>query len=200
MRAVIKHRGQFARCFAQGIVLHDDNRHASHGEVLLCSGVDGIVFGHIYRPTHNIRAHIGNQQNFHIKVLAALGTVNRVVGTNMQIVGISRDVRLEAFRIGSIAAIGRRSHLNDLAEELGFFHSLLGPHARIHVSCFLNKEVGGYLHELQRRAAAQKDDRIACRNIEQLLEQGHTLINNGLKVFGAMTDFHQRKPAAVEIQ
>ena len=146
MGTIVYHSGQLAGSLAQHAVLDDDNRDTSHGHILLRASVDGGIFRHIDGTAHYIRAHVSYQGNLYVEILTVLGSIDSVVGSNVQIVDIGRH--LEILRIERIVSISRRGNLYDLAKVLSLFLGLLGPCTCIQISSLLNQEVGWDLHKL----------------------------------------------------
>ena len=107
---------------------------------------------------------------------------------------------MEVVRIGGygivfgdegVVGVGGRGHFRHFAKQLGFFHCLLGPGACVEVGSLVLQEVVGYHTELQAGAAAEEEDAVAVRYLEQLLEEGARFVHDGLEVLGAVADLHQ---------
>ena len=146
MGAIVEHSRNLTGSLTQFLVLHDNDGHTSHSQVLLSTGVDGIILLHVNRTAEDIRRHIGNQRYVHVKILANLSTVDGVVGSDVQIVSISRNT--PSFRNEGIVGISRRSYLYYLTKQLSFLHSLLCPNTSVQVGSLLNQEVEGNHAEL----------------------------------------------------
>ena len=156
MCAIVKHGGNLAGSLAQRVVLHDDDGHACHSQVLLGSGIDGIVLGHVDGTREDVGRHVGNQAHGNVEILANLRTIDSVIGGDVQIVGILGHC--PSLGNEGVVGVGRRGHFNYLAEELGFFHGLLGPYACVQVGSLLDEEVIGNHAELERSTATKEDD------------------------------------------
>ena len=102
--------------------------------------------------------------------------------------GLSKSVRISV------------SDLHDFAEELGLLLCFRSPDTRVEVGSLLLEEVVGHHTELQAGTSSEEDDAVALGNVQQLLEQSHSLIYDGLEVLGTMAHFHQGEPAALEIE
>ena len=93
-----------------------------------------------------------------------------------------------------------RSHFDSFAESLCFFQSFLSPCTGIEICSFLFKEIIGNHTELHACSSTQEKYRIPFRNIQKFFKQGNSLVHYRLKVFSAVTDFHQRKSRTIVVK
>ena len=191
MRAVVEHRGDGAAHVAEEFVLHDDEGDTGHGEVLLRTAVDHAILADINGTGEDVARHVGHEGHGAVEVLADFGTVDGIVGGDVEIVGIGGDFIL--LRDEGVVGIGRRGYLYDFAEELGLLQGLLGPNAGVEVGGFLLQEVVRNHAELQAGAATHEEHGVTLGDVEQFLEKGLGFVHHSLKLFGAVADFHQRK-------
>ena len=75
----------------QGIHTHDGQSHTRRSQVLLRTRIDNVIFRNIHRTRENIGRHISYQTLLHIQVLTDLGTIDRVVCRDMEIIRILRN-------------------------------------------------------------------------------------------------------------
>jgi len=126
------------------------------------------------------------------------GTVDRIVGRNVQVIQIGRD-RISFRNISKVFILGRGEHLH-FAEIFGFLDRFFGPYAGVHVSGLLFEEIVRHFEKLRAGAAAQKEDLIVVGNIQQFAEQGHGFVVDSLEVFGTVRNLQQRQSGTLKIQ
>ena len=160
MCTIIYHCGQFAGSFTKHIVFNNNHGNAGHGHILLGASINSRIFRHVYRAAHNIWTHIRDKWNVYIEVLAVFRSINRIVGGNVQIINVSRNLKI--LRIVGVTCICRRGDFYNFTKKFCFFLCLLCPCSSVHISCFLEQEVGWNLHELQRSAASKENNRISA--------------------------------------
>ena len=198
MGAERHHRRQITDDLVQHVLADDGESHTRGSQVFLCSAVDHGVFRDVDRAGENVRRHVGDQGHGRREVLVVLRTVDRIIRGNMHIVQVGRDG--EALRdVGEIFVLGRRQHL-DLTVTLGLFDSLLRPHTRIHIAGFFAQEVRGNFIKIGTRTAAQIDDLVVVRNMEQLPEKLVGFLHHGVEILRPVGDRKQRKPRSVEVE
>ena len=168
MRLIVQHSRNITGNLTQSIILHDDECDTGRSQILLCTTIDTDIFGHVDGTRENIRRHIGHHRNVYVQIFLQFRTVDCIVGSNMEIVCISRHSIV--LRDIGISRFSGRSDFNYFTECLSFFHGFFGPHTRIQVSSFLFKEVEGYHAEFQTGTTAQEQYRISFGNIEQFFE------------------------------
>ena len=168
MRLIVQHGRNIAGYLTQSVILHDDKCNTCGSQILLRTTIDTDIFGHVDRTGENIRRHIGHHRNVYVQILFQFRTVDCIVGSDVEIVCISRHCIV--LRNIGISRFSGRSDFNYFTECLSFFHGFLGPYTRIQVSSFLFKEVEGYHAEFQTGTTAQEQYRISFGDIEQFFE------------------------------
>ena len=91
MGAVVKHRGDVTGYLSQRVLADDCEDDACRAYVLLCTAVDEVILGDVYRAGHDVGGHVGNEGAGNVKVLMNLCAVDGVVGGDVQIVKVCRD-------------------------------------------------------------------------------------------------------------
>ena len=163
MRAVIQHGRNRTAYFSQNFVFHNHKSYACRRQIFLCASVNKPVFAHIHRTGENIGRHICNQSYRRINVVMDFGSENRIVGSNVKIIGVGRDGIIFG-DICKIVGFGR-GNLYNFAKQPGFFQCLACPCACIQVSGFFFQQIAGRHAKLQTCPAAQKQYGITFRNI-----------------------------------
>ena len=92
MGAIVKHRRDIPGDPTEGILLDDGEYDAGRPDVLLCSAIDQVVLGNIDRTAHDVGGHVCDQRARTVKVFLDLGSVDGVVGGDMEIVQVSRNL------------------------------------------------------------------------------------------------------------
>ena len=195
--AVVEHRREVAADLAEGVRLDDGHGHAGRTRVLLRTRVDQFIFAHVHGTAEDVGGHVRDEGHRAVDVLADLRTVNGVVGRDVEIVKVRRN--LIALRdIGIVLVRGAR-HGKGVAQALGFLEGLLGPDAGLQVTRLVLQEVHGSHQELQAGAAAQEDDFIALRDTEELLPECTALVHRFVPALGAVGNGKQGDTGALEI-
>ena len=198
MGAERHHRRQVADDLIEHVLADDAESHARRRQVLLRAAVDHGVFRNIDRTGEDVRRHVGDQGHGRHEVLVVLRTVDRIVGGDMHIIQVGRNG--ESLRdVGEVPVLGRSQHL-DLAVTLGLLDGLLRPHARIHITGFLAQEIRGDFIKIGTCTAAQIDDLVVVRNMEQLPEKLVGFLHHGVEILRPVGDRKQRKPRSVEVE
>ena len=147
MRAVVEHRGDLAIHLAEDIFLHYHEGYPRRAYILLGTTVDEGVLAHIHRAAHNVATHVSHQRDRAVEILAELRSVDRVIGGNVQVIGIGGDVGYLGV-VGEVLVGAAGYHLH-FAEELSLLGGLLGPYAGLHVGGLGFHQVVGHHAELR---------------------------------------------------
>ena len=147
----------------QSLFAHDGNRDAGRGEVLLCSGIDDVIFRHIDGAGEDVRRHVGYQRYFHVGVLTQLGSEDGIVGRDVEVVGVFGY----GVVFGDIGEVGffRRCNDIDFAKQFGLFDGIDGPSTCFEVCGFLFQQVERHHAELQAGSAAEIYDIVTGRYV-----------------------------------
>ena len=182
--AVVKHRGNVPGDPSEGILLDDGEDHAGGADVLLGATVDEIVFGHVHRTAHDVGAHVSDEGNGAVDVFLDLGSVDRVVGGDVEVVDVGRDLVVLG-NIG-IVLVGRAGESVSLSNTLGLLESLLRPDSCLKVSGLLLKIVHRHIEELQRGAATEEHDLMCLGDMKEFPPEGAALIHSLIPLLRAV--------------
>ena len=94
MRLIVQHGRNIAGYLTQSVILHDDECNTGRSQILLRTTIDTDIFGHVDRTGENIRRHIGHHRNVYVQILFQCRTVDCIVGSDVEIVCISRHLSL----------------------------------------------------------------------------------------------------------
>ena len=201
MGLIVEHRRNITAHLTQARLLDNHKGHTGRCDIFLGTAVDNVELRHIDRATQDIRTHIGHQRHITLLLidllqfaLRDLGTEDGIVGRDMEVVCILRDLIVVSDRVGALC------HLYHLAEALGLFYSLLAPYAGVQISGFLFQHVVRHHAELQAGTASQEQYTVALRHTQQLLHQGLCLIHYRLEILGTVADLKNRQPLTLKIQ
>ncbi len=197
MGAVIDHRLEVAAGLTEQVLADDNESHAGRTHVLLRTAVDETVFLNIYRTAHDIRRHVCNERYGRVDILVYLGTVNGVVGGDVEIIRIRRYL-VSLRNVGIVLVLGRGHYLH-FAVELRLFGRFLSPYTGLEVSGFLLHEVGRHFEELGGCTAAEEEDCIVVRNIEEVPPKLFGLSHYTFPTRGTVRDFQNTDARVVEI-
>ena len=185
----------------QQILPDDDNGHAGRSHVLLYAGPDQAVVGDVAGTGEE---HGGLVRHQHLALgvgeLVIGGAVDGLVLTDVDIVGVVRNVQIRAVRdIGEVLVGGGGNDLH-LAVFLGLFQGLFGPVAGLHIAGHaVFHQVHGDHGKLHGAAALYKEHFIVVGDPHQLSQVGFRFIPDLLEHLGAMTHLHDTHPAAVVV-
>ena len=90
--AVVKHAWQITGNLAEQILLDDGKCNSGRSGIFLCAAVNEGIFADIHRPAHDVRRHVGNERSRAVDVVCYLCSVDCVVGCDMEVVDIVRDL------------------------------------------------------------------------------------------------------------
>ena len=197
VRAVVDHRRQRAVNLAQDVFAYNDNGNTGRTYVLLGTTVNQTVFLDIDRTAHEIGRHISHQGYRAVDVFLDFGTVNGVVGRDMEVVGIGRDG--PAFGNMVVSSAFRRSNHFNFAEQLGFLHGFVSPNACIQISGFLVEKVERNIAELGAGTATEEKNVVTFRNVVQLFPQSYGFVHNRFPFLGTVGDFDNRHSGSLEV-
>ena len=182
---------------AEGILLDDDDGHAGRSEVFLRACVDALVFAYVELTAEDVGAHVAHHRNGGIVVLAGLGSVDGVVGSIVEIVGIRGDYEILRNIVEFIIFGGSNNFY--LAEELCLFDGVGSPCTGVDIGCFLLQKVERNHAELQAGTAAEEKHMIALRDVEKLFGQSCRLVYNGLEFLATVRNLKQRKTGVCKV-
>ena len=190
MRLVVQHGRDITTYLTEAGLFDDDKGHTGRSEVLLRTTVDNIVLADVNRTTQDIRTHIGYQR--YIAFLAVdlsefvvvdLCAEDGVVGRNMEIVSVLRDLIICRDRVGA------GSNFYCLTEAFGFLECFLRPYTGVQVRCFLLEHVKRNHTELERGTAAEEEYTVTFRYVEKFFHQRFGFVHNGLEILSTVRDF-----------
>ena len=129
MDIVLQHRRDDAVVIdvTNRVTAYDDEGYPSRSDVLLSTTIDEVVLREVYFTGEDIRRHIPYETHLHVWIVAQLGTVDGVVGRDVEVVDIGGDFVLEPrLWIPDVVIILRREG-DDFTEGLSFLSSLVCP-------------------------------------------------------------------------
>ena len=197
MGAVVEHGGEIARDLAQRILTDDGEDDARRAGVLLGASVYESILGDVNGTAQDVGRHVGDKGDGAVHVLLDLGAVDGIVGRDVEIVYVGRDL-VSLGDVGVVLVLGTCEGVG-LADALGLLEGLVGPYARIEVSGLLLKEVHGHVEEFEAGAAAEEYDLVGIGNIEKFLPEGTALVHRGLPLLGAVRNGQHGHSRALEI-
>ena len=184
MGAIVEHSRDGALHFAENVFLNNYECHTGRSQVFLCTTIYKVVFWYINWAREDVAWHIGNQTHIHIGVFADFGSVDSVIGCDMEIVDICRNCVV--LRNVSVIGFLWRSYHIYFAKELSFLNGFARPCASVEVCGFGFEQVEGDHAELHACTTTEKQHLIAGRHVEQLLEQLGCFLYYGSKLFAAV--------------
>ena len=197
MGLVVEHRREVAGDLAEDVLADDGEDHAGRTDVLLGAAIDESVLGDIHRTAHDVGRHIGHEVDRAVHVVFDLGTVDRVVGRDVEVVEVGRD--LIAFRDVAVGLVGRGGDADGIADALGFLERLLGPDTRLQVAGLVLEEVHRHIEELERSAAAEEDHFIVVGNVEELFPECAALVHRLLPFLRTVRHRYDRHAGTFEV-
>ena len=191
--AVVHHGGQGVHVltvgdFAEDVLANDNESNAGRTYVLLSTTVDKTIFLNVDGTAHDVGAHVGHQHNVvylvGCEVLADFGTVDGVVGCDVEIVGIGGNCpSFGDVAVGLVLAAGND---NGLAEQFSFFGGFLSPNACLQIGGFFVQEVGGHCHKLSAGTAAEEQYFVFFGDVQKVAPEltglGHQFFPTGCTV------------------
>ena len=90
MHAKVEHSRDIAADLAEGVLADDGEGDTGRADILLGASVYHSIFADIHRTAHNVGRHIRDERNRTVDILVDFGAVNRVVGGDVEVVGIGR--------------------------------------------------------------------------------------------------------------
>ena len=129
MDIVLHHRGDDAVVIdvTDGITAYDDEGHPCRSDVLLSTTIDEVVLREVNFTREDIRRHIPYETNLHVWIVAQLGTIDGVVGRDVEVVDIGGDFVLQPRLWIPDVVIVLRGEGDDFTESLSFLSSLVCP-------------------------------------------------------------------------
>ena len=195
--SVIHHSLQFAVCLAQNILPYNYKCNSGRTHIFLCSTVNKCIFAYIHRPRHDIGRHIGHQRNGTGYIFMNFSSVDGIVGCDVEIINIGGN-GVTFGNVGVIFIFGRCHHFY-FAVEFGFLDGFLSPYTCLQISCLFVQQVGRQVKELSGSAAAQKQNRIFIRDVEQVSPQLFGFGHNPLPTGCAVRNFKNSDTCSIKI-
>ena len=183
------------------ILPDDDHGHTGGAHVLLHTGPDQAVIGHVAGAGQEHGGLVGHQNvALGVGQLIPGGAVDGLVLADVDIVGILGDVQIGAVGdIGEVLVGGGGNHLH-LAILLGLGNGLLGPCAGLHIAGLaVLHQVHGHHGKLQGAAALDEQDLVVIGDVHQLAQVGLGLVGDLLEHLGAVAHFHDAHAAAAVV-
>ena len=92
MGTVVKHRRDVPGDPSERILLDNGEDYTGRTDILLGTTVDEVVLADVHGTAHDIGAHVSNEGNGAVDVFLDLGTVDGVVGSDVEVVDVGRDL------------------------------------------------------------------------------------------------------------
>ena len=190
---IVHHQRGVGQLVASQVLADDDHGEAGGGHVLLGSGIEDAILGHVYGHGQNVGGHVAHQRHIAgFGDIVPLGAVDGVVGAVVEVAGLR--VQLDLLLAGDVAVIpvGRGDSQVNLAVLLSLFISKVGEVSGdgiIRLSG-LADEVEGDHGELSGRSGLEKQDLIPLRHIHQPAQLILGLLKNLHKDLRAVTHLH----------
>ena len=186
---------------ADQILADDDHGHTGGADILLHTGPDQAVVGHVTGLGQEHGGLVGHQHvTLGVGQLVPGGAVDGLVLADVDVVGILGNVQIGAVGdVGEVLVGGGGDHLH-LAVLLGLGNGLLGPCAGLHVAGLaVLHQVHGHHGELQRTAALDEQHLVVVGNVHQLAQVCLGLVGDLLEHLGAVAHFHDAHAAAAVV-
>ena len=141
--------------------------------------------------------HVGAKRHSHVGSLNHLGSVDGIVGAVVEIIDISWYS--EALGdIGEVLVLGTCYNLH-LADKLGLLDGIGSPCTGLEISSLGLQQIERHHIELEAGATAEEEDLVTLGNIEQLLHECISLIDNSLEFLGTVRDLKDGEASACEV-
>ena len=127
-----------------------------------------------------------------------LRAVDGVVRGDVEVVQVTRNGE-SLGNIGEVAVLRRGENLH-LAVALRLLDGLLRPDARVDVAGLLAQEVGGNLIEHRAGTAADVENLVVVRNVEQFAEERIGLRHHSVEILRTVRNREQGESRAIEIE
>ena len=195
--SVIDHGLKFPVHFSQQVLAHNNERYTGRTHIFLSATINQRVFAYINRARHDIGRHIGHQRNGTGYIFMNFSSVNGIVGCDVEIINIGGN----GVTFGNVGVIFifRRCHHFYFAVEFGFLDGFLSPYTCLQISCLFVQQVGRQVKELSGSAAAQKQNRIFIRDVEQVSPQLFGFGHNPLPTGCAVRNFKNSDTCSIKI-
>ena len=177
MGLIVEHGGK--TFLGDLVLLDDDDGDTCWTCILLGTCIDAIILAYINGVREEVGRHIGAKRHGNIGSLDHLGTIDGIVGAIVEIIDISWYS--EALGdIGEVLVLGTCYNLH-LADKLGLLDGIGSPCTGLEISSLGLQQIERHHIELEAGATAEEEDLIALGNIEQLLYERISLVDNSLE-------------------
>ena len=204
--AIVNHCWQWVHVLtvsnlAEDVLANDYESNTSWTNVLLCTTVDKSVLLNVNWTAHDVGTHIGNKHYVvdfaSVEVLADFGTVNGVVGCDVEVICISRNV--PSLRNVAVSLVFRRSNDFYITEELSFLSSLLSPNASLQVSSLLVEQVSRNGHKLSASTTTEEQYFVFGRNVEDVSPKLASFFHCTFPTWCTVRNFHKTDTGVIKI-
>ena len=188
---VLEHGGGDVQRVADEVLAHDDDGHACRGHVLLGTGQDEPVAGHVGGLGEDAGGHVRHQGHLAgVGQGGEAGAVDGVVLADIEVIGVGPERGLVPVGDVGVAVLAGGGHHLDVAVALGFLDGQVGEVAGVDVvglaALVGGEQVQGHLGKLHGGAALQEEHLVVVRNGHQGAQVRLGLLNDVLEHLGAM--------------